>query len=302
MAKSKRWGKKYVDRRDWKTYNQQLIKRGEFYLNTSFLETWREELKVMNAGKVGQPFLYPESMIRFLISLWQVFPFRTLEGVLWALSKKFLDFPVICFSQIRRRILAFQPTFKPKKKKLFSAADGTGLRVGNNGEWLREHYDGPTNGWIKVVILGDTEGNIIDIRIGDEKTNENIEAREMINVNAEYLDKFSGDGLYDTKENFALLKHLGIEPVIKIRQNASGTHANGCMPRKKEVLLYKELGYKDWAKKKEYGKRWVATEGIFSAVKRMYGESVRSHCKENMYREGILKFWAYQAVKDFGKG
>lgn len=38
MAKSKRWGKKRKYERDWKTYNEQLIKRGEFYINPAFLE------------------------------------------------------------------------------------------------------------------------------------------------------------------------------------------------------------------------------------------------------------------------
>jgi len=30
--KRTRWGKKYVDRRNWKKYNKKLVKRGEAYL------------------------------------------------------------------------------------------------------------------------------------------------------------------------------------------------------------------------------------------------------------------------------
>ena len=62
--------------------------------------------------------------------------------------------------------------------------------------------------------------------------------------------------------------------------------------------LYKELGYEEWAKEKEYGLRWPSSEGIFSSVKRIFGEFVRSHKKRNMYRETILKFWSYQQIKD----
>ena len=58
--------KKYVDKRDWKSCNAQLIKRGEYYINPIFLETWLEETKDMNLNKVGQPYLYPPSLIRFL--------------------------------------------------------------------------------------------------------------------------------------------------------------------------------------------------------------------------------------------
>jgi len=299
MVNKKRWGKKHEDKRDWKEYDKQLIKRGEFYLNTSFLETWLEEVGEMNKGKVGEPYLYPESMIQFLIVLWHLFPLRTLEGIMRSFSKKFLNFPVISYSQIRRRILAFQPLFKPKKKGLHAGSDGTGLQVGNRGEWIREHYGGPKRGWVKVVILGDTEGNVVDIKIGDEKFEENPAARDMVEANADFIDTFMGDGLYDVKENFRLLDRLGIEPVIKIRKNAS-TRSQGCMARKRQVIPYKKLGYKAWAKNKNYGKRWLATEGIFSAVKGIFGESVRSHKTENMYHEGKLKFWAYQTLKDYG--
>ena len=43
--------------------------------------------------------------------------------------------------------------------------------------------------------------------------------------------------------------------------------------------------------------RWPATEGIFSAVKRIFGENVQSHTKTNMYQEARLKFWAYQQLR-----
>ena len=28
----KRWGKKFIDKRDWKTYNEELVKVGEYML------------------------------------------------------------------------------------------------------------------------------------------------------------------------------------------------------------------------------------------------------------------------------
>jgi hypothetical protein len=32
MTREKRWGKRYKDKRDWKEYNEHLIKRGEYYV------------------------------------------------------------------------------------------------------------------------------------------------------------------------------------------------------------------------------------------------------------------------------
>ncbi len=66
---------------------------------------------------------------------------------------------------------------------------------------------------------------------------------------------------------FISVKNLQIEPGITIRENASN---KGLGYRHKEVRLYQKLGYKPWTKQKEYGMRWPACEGIFSAVKRIY--------------------------------
>jgi len=161
MSKKKRWGEKRVDKRDWKTYNSQLVKRGEFFINPSFLETWLDEVKEMNVGKVGQPYLYPPSLITFLAVLYaKGFDYRSLQGIVQVLSNHFGPFPVISFSQIRRRILKLKPKFLAKGKNLIVAADGTGIKVSNRGEWMREKWR-VRRGWIKVVILGDVNGDIV---------------------------------------------------------------------------------------------------------------------------------------------
>ncbi len=51
--KRKRWGKKHKDNRDWKEYNEKLVKRGEFYMNPRFLDNWLDEIGKMNRKKVG---------------------------------------------------------------------------------------------------------------------------------------------------------------------------------------------------------------------------------------------------------
>ncbi|KXA91578.1 hypothetical protein AKJ57_00755 [candidate division MSBL1 archaeon SCGC-AAA259A05] len=58
--------------RDWKEYNEELVKRGEFYLSPVFLENWEEELEKMNEGKVGTPYKFPESYVQFA-ALWYEF-------------------------------------------------------------------------------------------------------------------------------------------------------------------------------------------------------------------------------------
>ena len=295
MTKTKRWGKKHEDNRDWKEYNEKLVRRGEYYINPRFLETWLDEVSELNEGKVGQPFMYPTSMIEFLAILKaKGFDLRSLEGIARALSKRLGNFPVRSFSQIRRRIKKLPLSFKAKGNHLVTGTDGTGLKVSNRGEWIRQKWQ-VRRGWVKVVILGDLKGNIVDIRVGNEDLDENKASRGMLRKNAENIDKNLADGLHDCEDNFNLYEQLGIEPGIKIRKNAN---SDGMAPRPYAVQEFKDKGYEKWSEDKGYVFRWVATEGIFSAVKTIFGEVLSSHKKRNLYHEAKLKFWAYQTIKD----
>ena len=294
MAKNERWGKKHKDKRNWKKYNEHLIRRGEFFINPTFLETWTQELAEMNNQKVGGAYRYPYSLIQFLAIIKSFgFNYRMLEGILRGLSKRLGPFPVISFSQIRRRILEERGTFKTDGSDLVVGVDGSGLKVSNRGEWMRQKWQ-VRRGWIKVVVLGDVGGNVIDVEVGDENLDERVAGRTMVRKNKDRIVKLLGDGLHDDKDTFGLCEELGIETAIKIRKNAS---PKGIGRRPREVREYQELGYKQWAEEKGYGHRWVATEGIFSAVKRIFGECVSSHKPENMYHEAKLKFWSYQQFR-----
>ena len=153
-----------------------------------------------------------------------------------------------------------------------------------------------TKDWIKVVILGNRKGIIIDIRIGNSKLDERSSSRGLIRNHHKKISKVDGDGLHENKRMFDLCELHKLETAIKIRKNAQ-TKAFGSPRRKKEVVEYKKLGYKKWAKKKEYGFRWVSTEGIFSAKKRIFGETVRAKKKRSAYKEVRRKYWYYNKLQ-----
>lgn len=286
--------------RNWKTYNHHLIKRGEFYLNPEFLSTWNKEIRQTNAGKIGQPYLYPKSLIEFLAVLHaKNFDYRALQGMIKALSDNHkFRFPVISYTQICRRVNKLEISFEIIGENLVVAIDGSGEKVSNRGEWMRQKWK-VRRGWIKVVIMGTVDGKIIDIRVGNEKLNERKSARGMIRTNHKKINKVLMDGLHDVRDTFNLCEKYQIETAIKIRKNAN-TKALGSPRRKKEVIKYKKLGHKKWVKEKQYGLRWPASEGIFSADKRIFGECVRAVKKRNMYQEVRLKFWAYNKLKEVG--
>jgi len=299
MRRKKR---EYIDKRDWKKYNEKLVMRGYFYINPAFLETWNEEIKQMNAGKIGQPYFYPKSMIETLAVLHcKSFDYRALEGLMLGLSKNYkFEFPVIDYSTVCRRVNALDIDFQVENNNIvfndIVGCDATGIKVSNRGEWMRHKWK-IQRGWIKVTMLANKKGKIIDVIVGTETMKENFAFRKMLKTHHESINTTYGDGTYDTKTNFELCRQLKINPVFKIRENAS-SNANGSMFRKDFVDEYKELGYKKWSNKNKYGNRWLCTEVIFSAVKRINGEYVRATKKKNMLHEAKMKFWAYNKIKE----
>ena len=69
--------------RNWREYNEKLIRKGELYISLDFLKNWDKELEKMNFKKRGRPYKFPESFILFLAFIHVTFlPYRQLEGFL----------------------------------------------------------------------------------------------------------------------------------------------------------------------------------------------------------------------------
>ena len=94
------------DKRVWSKYNPSLVNRIDILLDTSFLESWKDDLEKENDGKVGHPYEYPQEFFVFLSrmrSLWNV-PFRELEGFVRKLSELTGKFRPLSYVAIFRRI------------------------------------------------------------------------------------------------------------------------------------------------------------------------------------------------------
>jgi len=65
-------------------------------------------------------------------------------------------------------------------------------------------------GWIKVTMLANKKGKIIDVIVGTETMKENFAFRKMLKIHHKSINIVYGDGAYDTKENFELCRQLKI--------------------------------------------------------------------------------------------
>lgn len=304
MKERKRWGNKFKDKRDWRKYNEELVVRGEFYLDCAWVKTWNAEIKAMNEGKVGAHYEYPESMMRFLAVMHQWIDYRGLEG----LSRKLVEFSQLPhasdYSNVCRRVNRMDVRFELPFKDCCVSTDSSGMKFENAGEYRARMYGKKQKKYIRVTISADPRRKkMLDCEVGIEgegDSDSEIAIGHMENLLSQNIrvKKFWGDGSFDSFDLFAFLEHNNIAPAVKPRKSAIVSGDDTL--RDKEVLKMKK-GYKKWAREREYGIRWNGTEGVFSAVKRKFGEKTRSHKIENALSEVKRKFWAYDRIKAYAE-
>ena len=291
-----------MQKRNWKEYNDQLVRRGEFYISLDFMDNWENEVKSMNEKKRGRPYQFPNSLMQFLAFVHIAFlPYRQMEGFLRKLSQYIPKLKAADYSTICKRMKKMDIKLPEEKlgNDMIVALDSTGMKVSNRGEWMREKWK-RRRGWIKVHIVVDAKSKkLLAMEITDERTGDGKMLKPLIekaekNVGKGKIKRVSADGAYDSKENFEYLDGKGIEPAIKTRKNSS-TKARGSPARARHVREMKELSYEGWRDKYRYGQRWMA-EGFFSGIKRTFGETTRAKSVEGMFQEVKMKFSFYNAL------
>ncbi|MEM3192819.1 MAG: transposase, partial [Candidatus Parvarchaeota archaeon] len=98
-----------IERNDkivWKKYNTSLVSRIDVLMDTSFLNSWNDDLKRENDRKVGHLYEYPQEFFIFLSKvreLWNV-PFRELDGFIKKLTELIGKFRPLSYVAIFQRV------------------------------------------------------------------------------------------------------------------------------------------------------------------------------------------------------
>ena len=298
-------GKKFVDKRDFSVYGEQLVKQGEYLLSCDFVEGRNDEPAPMNAGKPESPHLFPNSLIK-LQAIWHAkhVPYRMIEGMARDLSKigqlpEYND-----YSTVNRRVNRLSFALEaPRGDKIAVFGDGTGMQAVAGGEYLREKYGKKNRRWAQSVILADAkthepvsyEVNVIQ---ESEADSTGRQLTKLLDDNVP-IAAAGGDGAMDSNHLYGICEDHGIIQIFKPDANAR-TDTDSDL-RNKVVKGRNRLGYRRWAKKNRYGSRWPATEGIFGAMKRMFGEQLAATSGSGMLKETSCKIWAYQKLKCYGE-
>jgi hypothetical protein len=284
--------------RDWRAYNEALVRRGEILLDLRIMKGWKHELIEMNEGKEGARYEYPDSFVRLLafIHVYLRLPYRQLEGFVRMLAGHVTGLRIPDYSSMAWRIqrlnVKLNDEVAERNDDVVIALDASGIKVSNRGEWMRHKWK-VRRGFLKIHVAVDVKRKMImALEVTKEKVADGRRLKSLVRKASKQakITKTIGDGGYDSKTNFRYLADKKIEPVIKVRKNSS-SKANGCMPRKlvaQEYLRNPEA----WKRKHGYGQRWMA-ETVFSTFKRLFGEYASSIRFRYMVREMMLKASLY---------
>lgn len=280
--------------RNWKNINKKYINEGYLYLSFNFLKTWNKEIKCQNKNKLGAPFQYPDSLIRFLIGFKAIYGpgVRQLEGILHAL-KKYVPIPsVISFSQINRRKnqlgLTLVDSLDQSEEGQIIAIDASGIKLYNSGQWIREKHK-KKSPFLKIhVAINIKSKQAVAVRITEDSVGDNKEALRLVDEAREIAPVVKGlfDGAYDTYDIWNGLNARAIKPIIRLRKNAIVNESKS-KKRSKAVKICRDFEMK-WPKEAGFGQRWQA-ETWFSSYKRRFGEFCTSVKPENVIREILFK-------------
>jgi hypothetical protein len=285
----------------WKETDERLIRRGELILDPSLLENHEQELKTMNKGRRGRPYLLANTYVELLSAVRYLYqmPYRQLEGFTRSLHTLIPALPPGDYSGLRKRILRLDVDpyrgLRETNEPVSIAVDSTGIKVQKAGGWI-ERKHGKKKRYVKLhfAVRVDTH-EVVAMEISTDDVHD-VKALPGLVDEAEgnvRVARLYGDGAYDSGDVYRLLEGRGIEPVIKPRRN-SRLDA-GPPSRRRAVDQVRCLGYDGWARLTGYGRRW-AVETAYSTFKRVFGEHSLARSFESIARELVGKVALYNML------
>jgi hypothetical protein len=266
----------------------------------------KHQLQSMNKKKEGRPFQYSRDTLLLAAVLLNLrnLSYRRLTTELSLIAGIRISKSQL-HERINRLMLGISLNGLLNDKLLNCAMDTTGFRPSERGLWrIVKHEEGKItdkNGYIKLAIVNDTnELFILSAFIGDAQTADMTLFRPcMEDIARLRISTFYGDGAFDAFEVYRFCIEAGITPVVKPSRVAV-VHYNRRtgLPRdlrSSYVDFIRKNGYSAWSKRHGYGKRW-SSEIVFSKLKRIFGESIRSVVEANIGQEFTIKLWIYNML------
>ena len=180
------------------------------------------------------------------------------------------------------------------------APDSTGIQTTSFGAWREaKHGEQRIKKWLKLHALVGTKTHII-LRavVGDEYSGDSLQFGPLLREAV--AEGFSPSGIvadkgYLSKENYDLADSMGIEALIPFKANTLSNEVNR-IRGVKNPAAWEKAYHLFQANRMEFEQRYHRrsnVESVFSALKRKFGENIRSKNKVAQVNEVLCKLVAY---------
>jgi hypothetical protein len=278
--------------RNWKQYNDALVRRGSLtlWVDREALESWRYR----GPTRRGAQFRFSDSAIECLLTLRAVYhlTLRATEGFARSLFELMrADLPVPDYSTLSRRAATVRITLPERNTgPLHLILDSTGLKVYGEGEWkVRQHGYSKRRTWLKLHLAVDPETHEVRAAVVSDPGVTDEEAVPALLGQVE--DPISGagaDGAYDRRTVYEELDRRGARAVIPPRRDAKiQRHGNTSGPRlarDENLRRIRQIGRAAWKEESGYHRRSLGETAMFR-LKTIFGPGVSSRADEQRATE-----------------
>jgi DDE family transposase len=269
--------------RNWKQYNEALVRRGSLtlWVDPAVVTAWRYQ----GPAQRGAQFEYSDLAIECLLTLRAVYhlTLRATEGFAASLFELMnLELPVPDYSTLCRRAASLGITI-PKRATgpLHLVVDSTGLKVYGEGEWkVRKHGYSKRRTWLKLHLAIDPETHEVQALVVSEPAITDAEAvPDLLGQVKRPLASMTADGTYDRRTVYAELEQRQAGAVIPPRRDAKiWRHGNSAKPRlarDENLRRIRQVGRKKWKEESGYHRCSLGETAMFR-MKTLFGAGVAS--------------------------
>src|SRR5947209_3018564 len=282
--------------RNWKQYNDALVRRGSLtlWVEQETLQAWRNQ----GPSQRGAQFRFSDLAIECLLTLRAVYhlTLRATEGFARSLFEVMgVGLTVPDYTTLCRRAATVRVTL-PKKATgpLHLVLDSTGLKVYGEGEWkVRQHGYSKRRTWLKLHLAVDPQTHEIQAAmVTDPGVTDAETVPALLGQVENPIDSAAADGAYDRQVVYDALEGRSARAVIPPRRDAKiKRHGNTSGPRlarDENLRRIRQIGRSAWKEESGYHERSLA-ETAMSRIKSIFGDSVASRSSAQQATEAGIR-------------
>ncbi|MGA8663882.1 MAG: transposase [Thermoplasmata archaeon] len=180
------------------------------------------------------------------------------------------------------------------------APDSTGIQTTSFGAWREaKHGEQRTKKWLKLhALVGTKTHAVLRAVVGDEYSGDSLQFGPLLRdavADGFNPSRVVADKGYLSKENYALAGSMGIDALIPFKANTLSNEVNRIRGIKNPASWEKAY-HLFQANREEFDRNYHRrsnVESVFSAIKRKFGENIRSKNKVAQVNEVLCKLIAY---------